>query len=507
MDRIKKEDCRVVLCNPPFYRFLDFPLVYQNLGLGYLAGNLLDNGYKHVKIYQFDAPDTVERVKEDFQNYDPEWGTVYYNRLLDKNDPVWDDIKSALKKEMPDILGISTMSPQAESARILSDFAKEINPDIKIIQGGIHASLYPDEVLTKSLVDVVAIGEFDLGMAPLIDILREGESLNDFKGIAYKDNSGKVIKTSPRDPILDLDTIPYPLREISTTTGDKPTIPAVMPMVTSRGCPFNCTFCARLSLWGRSVRYRSAENVVNEIEELYNKHGARVFIFEDDTFTLNKPRLLEFCRLVKERKLDISWECQTKVNVVEEDTIKLLKGHGCTTISIGAESGNQEILNSLNKKQTIEQIKTASKIIQDNGIILRPFFMIGYPNETEESLDDTFTLIKELDSYTAHVYPIIPMPGSKIYEEVKSKGNISEERWFFYFFWNVNIYKRDFLSSKYVYDKFIEIRNYIDRRRRTRLKFLSRNPKYILRKIFENFHSPKQLWYLAKRFVKIQIGR
>lgn len=507
MKIIEKKDYKILLCNPPFYRFLDFPIVYQNLGLGYLAADLIKNGYKNIQIFQFDAPDTVERVKEDFQQYDPQWGTQYYQRLMDINDSVWREIRKTLEKENPDMLAITSMSPQAEGARTLARMMKEINPEAKVVQGGIHASLFPDEVLSLSPVDAVALSEFDLSMARLADALRTGTPPDSIDGIMYRNHAGKFIKTAPAQPIANLDDIAFPVREISTPGGEKPTIPAVMPMVTSRGCPFNCTFCARLSMWGRNVRYRSAENVVNEIELLYHKYGARVFIFEDDTFTLNKPRLKEFCRLVKEKKLDISWECQTKVNVVEAETIKMLKDHGCTTISIGAESGNQGILDSLRKKQSIEQIKTASKIIQDAGIILRPFFMIGYPNETKETLEDTFQLIKDLDSYTAHVYPIIPMPGSEIYNVVKANGKIAEERWFFYFFWNVNIYQRDHLTSREVYDKFIEIRNYIDTRRRQRLKHLSRKPKYIFRKIFENMHSPKQLVYLFKRFVKLQFGK
>mgnify|MGYP001556191710 CR=1 FL=1 len=501
-----KEELKIILCNPPFYRFINFPIVYQNLGLGYLAANLINNGYKNVKIYQFDAPDTIERVQEDFQKYDPEWGTEFYENFINPEHKIWQGIKKALIEESPDILGITTMSPQAEGARILSKIMKEINPETKIIQGGIHASLYYKEVLEKSPVDVCALTEFDLAVAPLVDLLIKDKDLSDFPGIAFRDKNGEIKTGPPRTPIHDLDEIPYPVRELNTI-GNNPTIPAVMPMVSSRGCPYNCTFCARLSMSGRKVRFRSAKNVVDEMEILYHKYGARVFIFEDDTFTINKKRLREIFRLIRERKLDISWECQTKVNVVEDELIKEMKANGCTTISIGAESGNQDILNYLNKKQTVEQIKTASKIIQDNGIILRPFFMIGYPVETEQSLEDTFTLIKELDSYTAHVYPIIPMPGSRIYQDVKNQGKISEERWFFYFFWNVNIYQRDFLSSKYVYDRFIEIRKFVDNRRRNRLKKLSRKPSYIFRKIFENFHSPRQLFYLFKRFIKLQFRK
>ncbi|HUW72327.1 MAG TPA: hypothetical protein VMV67_00515, partial [Methanosarcinales archaeon] len=109
--------------------------------------------------------------------------------------------------------------------------------------------------------------------------------------------------------------------------------------------------------------------------------------------------------------------------------------------------------------------------------------------------------------YTAHVYPLIPMPGSKLYEDVKTKGNIKENRWFFYFFWNVNVYKRDYMTSKEVYDKFIEIRKYVETKRREAAKKLSRNPKYILRRVYESLYSPKQLLYLAKRFFKLQFSK
>jgi anaerobic magnesium-protoporphyrin IX monomethyl ester cyclase len=506
----KKKNYKIILCNPPYYQFINVPFVYQNLGLGYLAGNLKANGYSNVKIYQFDAPSTVSSTSknfETFEDYDPHWGESYYKEMNNLNNPLWLEIKEVLKREEPDILGITSMTPQAECARILAGIMKDINPKTTVIQGGIHASVMHEEILAKSPVDIVALTEFDLHMAPLADHIRKGLSLEKFPNIAYRNENDEIIKTEKVLPIQNIDEPPHPVREIHTIGENKPTVPALMPMITSRGCPYNCSFCARLSLVGHKVRYRSFENVVEEIEMLYKKYRTRNFIFEDDTFTLNKPRLLKIFESLKEKKLDISWECQTKVNVVNKELIKLLKDNGCTRISIGAESGNQEILNSINKKQTIQQIKDASKIIREAGINLSPFFMIGYPNETTETMEDTFNLIKDIDCYTAHVYPLIPMPGSKLYEDVKAKGTLKEDRWFFYFFWNVNIFKRDHLTSKEVYDKFTEIRKYVDTKRRNTIRKLSRNPKYIFRRIYENLYSPKQLLYLAKRFFKLQFSK
>ncbi|MBM3712597.1 MAG: radical SAM protein [Actinobacteria bacterium] len=506
----EKKNYKIILCNPPYYRFINIPFVYQNLGLGYLAGNLMSNGYTDVKIYQFDAPVTLAGTAknfETFEEYDPFWGENYYREMNDLNNPLWLDIKEVLKREKPDVLGITSMTPQAESARILARIARDINPEITVIQGGIHASLLPDEVLTKSPIDIVALTEFDLHIAPLIDYIRRGLPLEEIPNIAFKNRRGEIKKTEKAAPLQVLDGASFPVREIHTVGENKPTIPALMPMITSRGCPYNCSFCARLSLWGHRVRYRSAENVVEEIEMLYKKYRARNFIFEDDTFTLNKPRLIRIFELLREKRLDVSWECQTKVNVVNEELIKLLKDNGCTRISIGAESGNQKILDSINKKQTIQQIKNASRIIREAGINLSPFFMIGYPNENAQTIEDTFNLIKEIDCYTAHVYPLIPMPGSRMYEDLKAKGTINEDRWFFYPFWNVNIFKRDHLTSKEVYDKFVEIRKYVDTKRRNAIKKYSRNPRYIFRRIYENLYSPKQLLYLAKRFFKIQFSK
>jgi anaerobic magnesium-protoporphyrin IX monomethyl ester cyclase len=506
----KKENYKIIFCNPPYYQFIKVPFVYQNLGLGYLAANLKANGYSDVKIYQFDAPSTLAGTNKNFEvfeEYDPDWGENYYREMNNRDNPIWLEIKEILEKEKPDILGITSMTPQAESARILAQIMKDIDPQTAIIQGGIHASLMPEEILAKSPVDIVALTEFDLHITQLADHLRKRLPLEKIPNIAYRNGENEIITTERVLPIQNIDETRHPVREIHTVGENKPTIPALMPMITSRGCPYNCTFCARLSLLGHKVRYRSAENVVEEIEMLYKNYRTRNIIFEDDTFTLNKPRLLKIFELLKEKKLDISWECQTKVNVVNKELVKLLKDNGCKRISIGAESGNQEILDSINKKQTVEQIREASKIIREAGINLSPFFMVGYPNETNKTIEDTFNLIKDIDCYTAHVYPLIPMPGSKLYEDVKAKGNIKEDRWFFYFFWNVNVYKRDYLTSKEVYDKFIEIRKYVETKRRDAAKKLSRNPKYILRRVYESLYSPKQLLYLAKRFFKLQFSK
>lgn len=507
---MKKENYKIIFCNPPYYQFIKVPFVYQNLGLGYLAANLKANGYGNVKIYQFDAPSTVAGISknfETFEEYDPNWGESYYREMNDSNNPIWLEIKEVLEKENPDILGITSMTPQAESARILARIMKDINPKTTVIQGGIHTSLMPKEVLSKSPVDIVALTEFDLHITQLVDHIRKGLPLDKVPNIGYKNEKNEIIITQRVQALQNIDETHHPVREIHTIGENKPTIPFLMPMMTSRGCPFNCTFCARLSLVGRNVRYRSAEDVVEEIEMLYKKYRIRNIIFEDDTFTLNKPRLLKIFELLKEKKLDISWECQSKVNVLNKELIKLLKDNGCERISIGAESGNQEILDSINKKQTVEQIREVSKLIREAGINLSPFFMVGYPNETKESIEDTFNLLKDIDCYTAHVYPLVPMPGSKLYEDVKAKEKIKEDRWFFYFFWNVNIFQRDHLSAKEVYDKFIEIRKYVDTKRRDAIRKLSRNPKYILRRVHESLYSPKQLLYLLKRFFKIQFSK
>jgi radical SAM superfamily enzyme YgiQ (UPF0313 family) len=228
----------------------------------------------------------------------------------------------------------------------------------------------------------------------------------------------------------NLDEIPFPARDLvpykkynSVLSGND----VMTTIITSRGCPFKCTFCDRPHL-GEKFRARSAENILAELEKCL-KMGITKFLFYDDTFTINKERVIELCDKIVEKKLRMNWNIRTRVDVVDEEIIAALSRAGCQGIHYGVESGTEKILAVLNKNITLEKIKKAFQLTKKYKIPTLAYFMIGNPHETLEDIHTTFNFMKELDPDYAHLTVLIPFPGTKIYQQGLELGIIERDIW------------------------------------------------------------------------------
>ncbi|MDD4877229.1 MAG: radical SAM protein, partial [Dehalococcoidales bacterium] len=365
---------RVILINPR-YRVWS-PSKWVPLGLGYIAAVLEKEGC------------TVEIID------------LSAEKVSDKE----------LQRQVgnADIVGINGIITEFQEVLKLVKLVKEAKGNIKIILGGPLATTLTKELLEVSSADVIVLGEGEKTIVNLLSAINENSDFNNVRGIAYKDGNQIIITEKP-DHITDLDSIPFPSRHllnmnqylqnhfenIGIQIKDSKQIRSTN-LITSRGCPFGCTFCFK-DMWGSDWRARSPENIIEEMMLLHEKYGVNGFFFNDDTFVLDSKRVFKFCQLLKSKGLDVVWDCNGRVNLMTKELLEAMHDAGCRSIAYGIESGNQVILDSIKKSITLEQIRKVVKWTKDAGIHTTGYFMIGMIGETKDTIRQTFTFAKELN--------------------------------------------------------------------------------------------------------------
>lgn len=339
-----------------------------------------------------------------------------------------------LKKESPDLIGISVLSFNYSQALEIARLIKN-NFDIKILFGGVHVILAPEEVIENKEVDIICIGE---GEEVLKEILDRKINCKNIKGIWYKEN-GKIIKNKPRELVQNLDRLSFPDWEDFDLEKYFLINNSHLPIMASRGCPYSCTYCSnhalKKKLKGKYVRFRSVDNVIKEIElriNQYGKKGLKYLFFYDDTFILDKDYIFEFCRKYKEKGYDkiIKWNVNVRANLVTEEIIKEMKKAGCYEVRMGVEAGNDYIRNKVYKRNmSKEQIFNAIKIIKKYGLQLRLQFIIGAPYENIEMMEESFEMAKKSNADYILFPILVPIPATEI-KEICEKENLIEKQGF-----------------------------------------------------------------------------
>ncbi len=307
------------------------------------------------------------------------------------------------------------------------EISKKINPSCKVILGGAHASSLYKQILENFPIDAVIVGEGELTISELAKAWENKKSIKKIKGIAIKEKN-RVIFNGCREPITDLDSLPFPEHELcKKTIKENKTI----TMITSRGCPFSCIFCSTSQFWGRRWRARSAKNVVDEIEYVKKKfpYITRIF-FEDDEFTVDNQRVIDICNEIIKRKIKINWQCSSRVDTVNEEMLRKMKESGCNNISYGIESGSRKILNVIEKRITPEQIERAIKLTEKVGLHYDQFLMVGNPGENWQTVKETADFIKKFKKMNVDsVGKLQIYPNTRVYEISKREGIIDDSYW------------------------------------------------------------------------------
>lgn len=336
-----------------------------------------------------------------------------------------------IKKFNPEIVGLTAMTPTIHFAKSIISEIKKINPKIITILGGVHASALPKETMEDiEDLDYLVFGEGEKTAVELVDYIRDKRNLSKVAGILFR-KGNKIIKNNPRELIKDLNTILFPSKDIlplklyekrHVSRGFSREHLKIMELMTSRGCPNKCIFCAGHINYGNTIRFRSYDNIISEIKQSIEKYGITHISFLDDTFTLNRKLVGDLCKFCKEHKL--TWDCNARVNTVNYDFLKIMAESGCKKISFGVESGNSEILKKIKKNITLPQIIKTVKDAKKTGIrYVECTFMIGSCiEETKEDIKDTVKLIYQLMPDFIAVSIMCPFPGTEIYNTMLEKN-------------------------------------------------------------------------------------
>lgn len=365
-----------------------------------------------------------------YSKYNPEI------KIFDENSG--DKIIKLFKKFDPDIVCMTATTPMITRAIELANEIKKIKK-IPIILGGPHITGVP-ETLKNSSFDIGVIGEGEETILELINNIIENKEIKDekIKGIAFIKNN-KLIINERRELIKDLDKIPPPARDLINMkyySRPKESLRGIIAkgihIISSRGCPFDCSYCSNKLLWNRRVRLFSPEYVIKEVNHLIETYNIDGLYFVDDNFTTNKEWMKKVCKLFKENNIHkkIFWIAQSRVDSLTQEDISILKDAGCIRIEFGIESGSDRTLKEYNKVTTVEQAKKALKLCNDNNIMTLSNYVIGAPNETVEDIELTRKFFKENKSTHNSVYIMTPYPGTKMYDEyIRNKVDINTIDW------------------------------------------------------------------------------
>jgi radical SAM superfamily enzyme YgiQ (UPF0313 family) len=392
---------KILLLSPPFENTSKQEASYP-LGIAYIGAVLEREGYD-VKVFDF---------------------------LFDSFEESAPRIEEIISSEKPDIIGISSMTTNRTSSFKVAIMAKKINPNIKVILGGVHPTIMYEQILKNFPIDFVVLGEGEETILELVNLIEKNKNISGFKkvkGIAFKIGED-VIKTQARPFIQNLDVLPIPnhlyFRD-NILKGE------TFYLTTSRGCPFSCTFCSTSLHWGRMIRRRSPKKVIEELSFL-KKEFPKVnkVVFNDDEFLINHDWVTEFCRLLKEKNLEIEWYCAARVTSINEEIVRLIKSAGCERLSLGLESASQKMLSYMNKHINLKQVSDAFDICKKQNLPALVFLMVGLPGEDGRTINETIEFIKKLNLdflYLPSVYTLFP--GTKTYELAKKQGFISDDYW------------------------------------------------------------------------------
>ena len=390
------------------------------------------------------------------------------------------ELMKKLNSYQPEIIGITGTTPASSSMFIVSEKIRKDLPDTIILVGGAHLNALPEETMKHGCFDIGVLGEGEITVVEMIKHIKDHglKNLNRIAGIVYREDN-HIRMTKPRPLIKDLDQLPFPARHLLPPLSAYSPTPASLRrrplgvMITSRGCPSNCTFCDR-AIFGSTYRMRSAGNVLDEVEELINKYGAREIRFFDDCMTLNKRRIFEICDEFEKRKINIPWTCLTKVNAVTKEMLDRMKQVGCWQVLYGLESGDPRMLKLLNKGTTVEQNKKAIRWAKEVGLSVRGDFIVGTPGDTLGSMEKTLDFAVKMNLDYAHFNKFVPLPGTKLYRDLINEG------------YNFNFFKSSILDHSallYVPEGIDEktYRGFLD----TAYKKFYLRPSYILKRLLQ----------------------
>lgn len=340
-----------------------------------------------------------------------------------------DNLAEEIIESRPDIVGFYCVSETFKTIARIIRRIKDRNPSIISIVGGPHVYGLPAETIAFDCIDYAFYGEAEESFLRLLEINFNREEFKSIPGLIYRTDTGHQI--NPIALIKDLDNLPMPARHLYPPLKMyRPSILAYKRLpatgiITSRGCAHKCIFC-HSGKGHFKLRFHSAGYVLDEIQSLKNDFGINELIFFDDTFLIDQNRAFEICERIRKKHIDISWSCNARVNNLSRELLLALKRAGCWLIQLGVESGNQEILNSVKKGVKLSEVEDACKLACDAGLEVKTYFILGHPNETVDTLNDTIKFMTKLSCHYASINFMTPLPGTELWDVADKFGTFDK---------------------------------------------------------------------------------
>ncbi len=340
----------------------------------------------------------------------------------------WDDLLQHLQQFLPGLVVWSTGTPSIYSDLGLAADIKKIDPSVFTAVFGTHVTVLDRQSLDAfPRIDCIIRNEPEMTVQELAAAVQQRTDLRTVAGITFRDHNNQVVVNPPRPFIDDLDSLPFPAWHLINL--DNYTLPMkakkFVIVVPQRGCPFMCSFCTCQTYYGKKLRKRRVDNVVAEIEYDLDRFNIHDFFFWAETFVVDKDYVAELCRAILKKGIRISWTCNSRVDIVDEQLLQLMARAGCWMISYGIESADQHVLDKTEKGIKVEHFHNAVRCAHKAGIKTAGHFIFGLPGDTEQSMESTIQLSKKLELDIAQFYCAVPFPGSRLYEQAVKQGWIA----------------------------------------------------------------------------------
>jgi anaerobic magnesium-protoporphyrin IX monomethyl ester cyclase len=331
----------------------------------------------------------------------------------------WPNIESLIRRLDADLFGLSCMTENRRGVAMLAELIRNMHPEAHIVVGGPHVTALPIETLQHvPAIDTVVVGEGEQTFLDIVRCLQENKPVQRIPGTAWR--SSKALQLSPpRDRIADLDTLAPPIDYFDLHT-----------LLTSRGCPMHCTFCGSRLMWGKQVRFHSAEYVLDMLETAVIRRGLRILSIKDDTFTADRPRALAICEGIRKRRLEFIWSCDTRADYLDDELLSEMRQSGCTRISMGVESASTAILRNINKRLSLEQLFEVTQAAKKYGIQTRYYMMAGNRGETLETFRQSLDFISRAKPNQFVFSQLHLYPGTEEFDIFMRHGLVSPEMYF-----------------------------------------------------------------------------
>jgi radical SAM superfamily enzyme YgiQ (UPF0313 family) len=465
---------KILLVNVPFYRILGSHYNGISLGISYIASYLNKNGHD-AWVYNADFLDSLEykslyKVYKDFPSY--------IEIFADKTNKIWTDAAESILKFNPDYVGYTSYTANISAVSIISEIVKKSNPSITQIVGGVHSTLDKEILKELAFIDYSVSRE---GEQTMLKIVNE-EKIEEIQGVSYRKN-GNILNNGVSPVITPLNDLPFPERDKIWAHGGRPanefekTNMDVSYIITLRGCPYRCSFCASPEIWGRSnFQYRSPENVKKEILEIKEKYWGRkpidysvqssnsktkiklmedslkikdntIIYFVDDVFTLKEKRSIEIMEAIKD--CGVPWKCESRADNITEEIAKKMKESNCRRVKLGIESGSDRILKLIKKDESKDKMRRGINLLKKYNIPITIYLMAGFPEETDDDLQETIDFAKEIDAEYYSISILSPYFGTQIYFDSMNKGiQLSDSPWEYFFHQSKKLLLNNNLSEK-----------------------------------------------------------